>query len=73
MRIRGRAPGGTVTDFPPREVELSEPYHGGVTHVLQLTLGLTEAGLYRFDLLIDDEFVSSVPLRVAFESPSLRT
>jgi len=70
MQIRGRAPSGTTLDFPPREVELSKPYHGGVTHALQLDLGLREAGLYQFDVLIDDEFVSSVPLQVEFESLS---
>jgi hypothetical protein len=65
-----RPPDGNERPLPSQEIELSAVPHGGATHVHQLNLGVEQAGNYRFDVSLDGQFVTSIPLRVDFAPSS---
>jgi hypothetical protein len=66
LEIVLRTPANDERSLPSQEIELSEVPHGGATHVHQLSLGLGEPGDYRFDVSLNGQFVTSIPLRVDF-------
>jgi len=63
-------PSGAERPLSSQEIELSAAPHGGATHVHQLNLIAGDSGDYRFDVLLNTQFVTSVPLRVEV-APSL--
>jgi hypothetical protein len=68
-----QTPDGRERPLPSQEIELTAAPHGGAQHVHQLNLVVREPGDYRFDVSLNGQFVTSVPLRVDFAPSSLQT
>lgn len=66
VRIRCTSPRGAITDGPEIPF-LFEGEDRGVQVVLPAAVLATEAGLYWFDLMIEDEILTRVPMRVLYQ------
>lgn len=73
FQLVSHSPSGTETRLAPHEAELSAYPHGGATITLQTMFAFSEEGDYRYDLLVNGEFVTAIPLRVVFASASQPT
>lgn len=67
LRVILHPPIGEPRPYPPHTMELSPEPHGGALAVFELTLLLDAPGLYSFELLLDGEFLTAVPLNVAIQ------
>jgi len=66
LRLRFRTPTGNVTEGPEMPA-LFEGDDRGVQAILPSGILATEPGLYWFDVLVEDEVVTRVPLRVLYQ------
>jgi hypothetical protein len=67
LRVEARTPAGVARQLGNSEIEMQLPDAEGLAGanlVAQLEIGLSESGTYWFDVYLDDEFRTAVPLRV---------
>ena len=70
LRIDLRSPTGSVTKGP----ELPALFEGddrGVQAILPTGVMVTEAGLYWFEVMVEDELITRVPLRIMYQQVHL--
>ncbi len=73
LQIILHPPDGEPRPYPRHTMELSPETHGGATAVFELNLLLGAPGLYTFELLLDGQFLSAVPLNVAIQQAGRQT
>ncbi|OFW09535.1 MAG: hypothetical protein A3G20_02965 [Acidobacteria bacterium RIFCSPLOWO2_12_FULL_59_11] len=70
LRLRLRSPLGNVTEGPVLPA-LFEGDDRGVQAILPSGILATEPGLYWFEILVEDEVVTRVPLRILYQQIQL--
>ena len=66
MRVRLEKPDATSDQIFARELTFEGDAERGVNHVAHLRLGLGMTGLYWFDVILADQRVTRIPMRVAY-------
>jgi hypothetical protein len=64
MQLTGRAPTGRITELGTFEVTFSATAVPGANVFVQATVAWREPGVYWFDVTLDGEYVTSIPLEV---------
>jgi hypothetical protein len=67
LRIMIEMPDGERKEAIQREIELSEPLHGGCNIKTQAALSLYTSGVYWFDVYLDGKRFTRMPFNVAFQ------
>jgi hypothetical protein len=70
IRLRSESPSGLRSDGPSFPV-LFEGEDRGVNVLAPMAFSATEEGLYWFDVLLDEELVTRMPLRVFYQQLGL--
>lgn len=74
MQLRGRTPSGTVSEFGVYDVAFSPKSIAavpGANVFIQTNVVWRQAGVYWFDVLLDGDYLTSIPLEVRVVQPQL--
>ena len=66
LRVRLEKPDGTSGQVFARELTFEGGDERGVNHVAHLRLGLGMTGVHWFDVILADQRVTRIPMRVAY-------
>jgi hypothetical protein len=69
LRLVGNAPSGHKSNGFEQPVTF-EDEGSGVNFKVNLTLEVQGEGLYWFDVMLDDEFMTRMPLRIVYQHPA---
>jgi len=76
LRIVAKSPTGDILSQDERKMEFKGDEHGAVA-AIDLKMGITQTGLYWFDVTLNDNLMTRIPLRVRYEQvpakPSARS